>query len=101
MMSESFEKPIVNPSIVLREEFDDWAILYDPDTGDAYGINPTGAYIWKRLDGRHTVNEVLSDLNTDYTGVPENVTECVDTFIKELASHGMVGTEAIVKKGLI
>ena len=33
------EKPIANPLIVLREEFDDWAILFDPDTGDAFGLN--------------------------------------------------------------
>ena len=28
------DKPIANPLIVLREEFDDWAILFDPDSGD-------------------------------------------------------------------
>ena len=100
-MSDCIEKPIVNPSIVLREEFDDWAILYDPDTGDAYGINPVGAYIWKRLDGRHTIKDVTSDLIAEYKGVPENVAECLDSFIKELASHGMVGAETTVNKGSI
>jgi hypothetical protein len=29
------KNPIANPLIVLREEFDDWAILFDPDTGSA------------------------------------------------------------------
>ena len=37
--------PVANPSIVFREELDDWALLFDPDTGEAYGINPVGAYI--------------------------------------------------------
>ena len=97
-MSDSLEKPIVNPSIVLREEFDDWAILYDPDTGEAYGINPTGAYIWKRLDGRHTLKEVARDLSAEYNGVPENVAERLGNFIKDLAGHGMVGTETTVKR---
>ncbi len=35
--------PVANPSVVLREEFDNRAILFDPDTGDAFGINPVGA----------------------------------------------------------
>ena len=42
--------PVANPLIVLREEFDDWAILFDPDTGSAVGINPVGVAIWKVLD---------------------------------------------------
>jgi hypothetical protein len=44
--------PVANPLIVLREEFDDWAILFDPDTGNAFGLNPTGVFIWKLLDGK-------------------------------------------------
>jgi hypothetical protein len=30
----SGKKPIANPLIVLREGFDDWAILFDPDILD-------------------------------------------------------------------
>ena len=37
------DNPIANPLIVLREEFDDWAILFDPDTGDAYEDVPEEA----------------------------------------------------------
>ena len=48
---EPHDKPIANPLVVLREEFDDWAILFDPDTGNAFGLNPTGVYLWKLLDG--------------------------------------------------
>ena len=51
------KKPKVNPTVVLREEFDDWAILFDPDTNVTLGINPMGVYIWKCLDGKHTVME--------------------------------------------
>jgi len=28
------DKPIANPIVLLREEFDDWAILFNPDTAD-------------------------------------------------------------------
>jgi hypothetical protein len=43
------DKPVANPLIVLHEEFDDWAILLDPDRGNAFGLNPTGIFVWKLL----------------------------------------------------
>jgi hypothetical protein len=33
MNVDLLEKPKANPEIVLREEFDDWALLFNPDTG--------------------------------------------------------------------
>jgi SynChlorMet cassette protein ScmD len=53
---------IANPSVVLREELDDWAILFDPNTGEGFAINPVSAYIWKHLDGKHTVDSILKEL---------------------------------------
>ena len=49
-------KPIRSPHVILRQEFDDWAILFDLDTGYGFGLNPTGVYLWKLLDGEHTVD---------------------------------------------
>jgi SynChlorMet cassette protein ScmD len=65
------EKPIANPVVVLREEFDDWAILFDPDSGNAFGLSPTGVYMWKHLDGEHTIDEMLTTLRGDAADVPE------------------------------
>ena len=53
--------PVTNPSIVFREEFDDWALLFDPDTGESYGVNPVGAFIWKELrGGKHLPNSSIN-----------------------------------------
>ena len=29
----------VNPSIVVREELEGWGVIFDPDTGDSFGLN--------------------------------------------------------------
>jgi SynChlorMet cassette protein ScmD len=58
-------KPLANPLVVLREEFDDWAILFDPDTGHAYGLNPVSVFIWKHLDGKHTMANILESLQAN------------------------------------
>ncbi len=65
------KNPIANPLIVLREEFDDWAILFDPDTGNAFGLNPTGVFIWKHLDGKNGVEDIIKKLQDEADDVPE------------------------------
>jgi SynChlorMet cassette protein ScmD len=85
--------PIANPLIVLREEFDDWAILFDPDTGDAFGLNPIGVRIWKRLDGTHSVADILQDLQEGYEDVPDEAESDLQEFIEDLVQRGLVGYE--------
>ena len=85
--------PIANPLIVLREEFDDWAILFDPDSGDAFGLNPIGVHIWKRLDGNHSVKDILKDLQKDYEDVPYEAEGDLQEFIEDLVRRGLVGYE--------
>ncbi len=85
-------KPVANPLVVLREEFDDWAVLFDPDTGNAYGLNPTGVFVWKRLDGRHTVDDLVRDIRKAYDGVPEQVRDEVAAIVDDLLAKGLAGT---------
>ena len=77
---KSDEKPIANPLIILREEFDDWAVLFDPDTGCCFGLSPTGVFVWKLLDGEHSVDDLLEDIRTMPTPCPrtrESVSGCL------------------------
>lgn len=91
------DKTIANPSIVLREEFDDWAILFDPDSGDAVGVNPVGVFIWKLLDGSHTTEDILRKLLETCEKVPEEADVHIKDFINSLVKRGWAGHE--VKKG--
>ena len=84
------KKPIANPVVVLREEFDDWAILFNPDTADAVGINPVGISVWSQLDGRHGLAEVVAALREQYAEVPDAAVDEVKAFIDDLAGRGFV-----------
>lgn len=86
------KRPIANPDVVLREEFDNWGILFNPDTGNAVGVNCLGAYIWKKLDGRK-IDDVIKSISDDFSEVPENANREVATFINELEKYGLVGYE--------
>ena len=85
--------PVANPLIVLREEFDDWAILFDPDTGNAFGLNPTGVFIWKLLDGKHGADDIAVKLREEADEVPDDASEHIRQFIGSLEQQGLVGYE--------
>lgn len=87
------DKPIANPVVVLREEFDDWAVLFNPDTADALGTNPVGVAVWKRMDGRRTVAEIVADVQNGFDGASESVSKEIDAFVSALANLGFAGLE--------
>lgn len=91
-MSE-FGKPIINPLIILREEFDDWAVIFDPDSGKAFGLNPTGVLIWKYLDGNHSLDEIQREVRDQMEDVPDNLKDEMEDFVKVLIDQGLAGYE--------
>ena len=80
-----------NPVIVLREEFDDWAVLYNPDNAEAVGANPIGVDIWKRLDGSKSIGEIVGEIKQEYRNVSESVETEIFEFIEKLATRGLIG----------
>jgi len=88
MQDHNKSVPVANPSVILREEFDNWAILFDPDTGDAFGINPVGVFIWKRLDGLRSIRDILKELRKNYENISEKAEEHLKEFIQEIVEKG-------------
>ena len=89
---QQIEKPIANPLLVCRDEFDDWSILFDPDKGDSFGLNPVSAFIWKRLDGSRSIQDIAEDLRANCEGVPDSAETEIAAFIEELIRRGYAGT---------
>ena len=87
------QNPIANRLVVLREEFDDWAVLFNPDTGAAVGINPVGVFIWKQMDGSRSVGDIEQLIRSGFEEVPDDVSGQTAQFISDLADAGFVGYE--------
>ncbi len=82
-----------NPDVVLREEDQDGALLFNPDTNRIRVVNPTGLFIWKLCDGKHAVDEIIQGIHEAFDGVPaDEVTEQVNSFMDEMVSSGFIGT---------
>ena len=80
-----------NQVVVLREEFDDWAVLYNPDNAEAVGTNPIGVEIWKNLDGKRSVGDIITGIKQEYNNVSKNADTEIHDFIQELLQHGLIG----------
>lgn len=87
------DKPIASPLVVLREEFDDWAVLFNPDTADAVGINPVGVAVWKQMDGKTSLADIVSKVKNSFEDAPETTFQEIDAFVNSLADNGFVGLE--------
>ncbi len=82
-----------NSDIVLREEFNDWAILFNPETGNAVGINPVGVATWKLLDGRRSVKQVVEVLRNEFDETSESIDQDILGLIAQLTEYGFIGHE--------
>lgn len=87
------ENPVANPVVVLREEFDDWAILFHPDTAKAVGINPVGVEIWKLMDGKLSVAAITEGIKARFEDVPGTAADEIKSFIGNLSTNGFLGYE--------
>lgn len=79
---------IRNPVAVLREEADDWAILFNPDTCEAVGTNPVGVRIWKLINGKRRVEEITEAVCKRFRDVPASAAAEVTEFLARLVDRG-------------
>ena len=81
----------VNPSAVYREEFDNSAILFNPDNGDIFSLNSTGKVIWKALvEGCDETAALKKLAEACDAPLPESAEADVKEFIAALKAKGFV-----------
>lgn len=90
---QATDKPVANPKVVLREEFDDWAVLFQPLTGEAVGTGPVGVAIWKLLDGQRTLAEIAAQVKAECEDAPDDVLEDTLAFADDLQRRLFLDTD--------
>ena len=79
---------IKNDQIVLREEFDDWALLFDPNSGIVCGLNPVGVLVCKLIDGKRSIADVITAVKSECSDAPDSVNDDVSAFISDICEKG-------------
>jgi len=87
MKSKYMQNPIVN----LREEDEDGALLFNPDSNRIQLLNNTGFFIWKLCAEGKTSLELSEAVRQEYSDVPEaQVNEDVKQFLNEMVEIGFI-----------
>jgi SynChlorMet cassette protein ScmD len=88
-MVEPDSKPVLSPQVVLREESDEWAVLFDPSTGNAFAVDPVGVFIVKQLDGTKSIMEIVRELGELFEAVPPEADKDAIEFVDGLRQKGL------------
>lgn len=80
------DTPSAHPQAVLREEFDDYAVLFQPLFGEAFGLDPVGVVVWKLLAqrGQRTLSQIAAEVAAQCGESPDTVLEDILAFAQDL-----------------
>ena len=76
--------PVPKPDIVLREEEDGWGLLFDLETSVTMGLNSTGIFIWKHLNGKRSIRAIMQSIKASFSCIPESLDKQIVDFIESL-----------------
>jgi hypothetical protein len=85
--------PISNPAHVLFNNEIGWTDLVNLDLASGITINPTGLMVWKSIDGKRTVTDIIAEVKKHFLDTPcsfeKDLLAILDTFWDE----GLIGFE--------
>ncbi len=82
---------VQNPEVVLHEEDEDGALVFNPDNDNIRVLNQTGHFIWNHCDGKHSVNQIVDAIRNEFSETPaEQLPEHVQEFLKDLLQAGFL-----------
>jgi hypothetical protein len=81
-----------NPDVILREEDESGALLFNPDTNQVKIINTTGLFIWKNFLIGSPIGPIVNKVKFSFEGVPEDrIQNDIEEFTQELCNSGFLG----------
>ena len=89
------KKWYIHPNVVLREETDDWGILFDPDTGNSVVLNPVAISMFKAMKKTQDPKKVAKAIREEYDNVPETLDSDIRDLVESLAQSGFIGFENV------
>ncbi len=77
-------------SEVVLQAAEDELVLVLPAEGQVKVLNSTGAFIWQRLDGRSSLQEIADALSGEFAIDPESALQDVLAFTRSLLERGLI-----------
>ena len=84
------------PRVVFRSlKKGEGGVLLHMGTGQYHGVNETGAYLWEKLDGTRTLENIAADVTKDFTDPPKGLETLIKDFFSDLAERELVVAETV------
>lgn len=64
-------------------------VIMDPAGTATHSLDEIGAFLWRRLDGRHSLEQVVDELVAEYEVEPARATADVQDFLAQLMAAGL------------
>lgn len=80
----------VNMPRVAHETLDDETIIIDFEQGTYYSLSDVANWVWFLLEKEQTVEHIVTQIITYFTGEQEEIDAAVRQFIGQLAHAGLI-----------
>jgi len=84
--------PVPAEGLRVREVGDETVFLAESGN-EVLSLNAVGSFIWKQVDGSHTLQDILDILCHEYEVEPERAETDLRTFLAELENHRLLRLE--------
>jgi hypothetical protein len=80
---------IVDPNKVMSEILDGEAVIIDLASGRYHAAVGVAATVWEGVLCGHSFDQIMVEVHRAHTGVPDNASHAVKSFIVELVENGL------------
>lgn len=76
--------------VIFTELDEDEAVLLSLENKIYYSLNETGMAIWKLINGKRTIGDILSIMAGEFSVAAERINKPVSDFIKALEAEKLI-----------
>ena len=89
---ELHDTPTISREFLARD-VDDETVILAPSGDQVLSLNPVGSFIWKQIDGAHTVRDIVDILCDEYEVERAQAEADVLAFLGQLRDHDLLVTD--------
>ncbi len=86
----SGDRPRRHPDSSYRAIGDEGGLVVLPGRAEVKVLNPVAVKIFSLLDGKHTLDDIVSEVTAEFDVPTEVARRDAEEFLQELAGHGML-----------
>lgn len=80
----------LNPLVLMRKEFDDTGIVFDPENNKAMTLNPVGAVIWEAIEKGLPREKIVETVTAQFSVAQETAEKDLAAFLETLKAKGLL-----------